>query len=262
MTDDPEISRMTDDPEIGRITDAAQGSRVTQDAPTGPVADDGPPVRVLIADDQALLRASFRLLIDVTPGLVAVGEAGTGLEAIALTRREKPDVVLMDIRMPELDGIQATRRICGDPRTARSRVLILTTFDFDEYIFAALHAGASGFLLKDVAPGELVTAVRVVAGGDALLAPAITSRLIAKFTARPEPACLPATELTDVTEREREVLTLIAGGLSNTEIANHLRLSLATVKTHIGRLLAKLHARDRAQLVIVAYETGLVVPAR
>ncbi|WP_328469665.1 response regulator transcription factor [Actinoplanes sp. NBC_00393] len=221
------------------------------------------PVRVLIADDQALLRASFRLLIDTTPELVAVGEAGNGAEAVRLARQEQPDVVLMDIRMPDLDGIEATRRICGAGQTPATRVLILTTFDYDEYVFAALRAGASGFLLKDVAPADLVTAVQVVAGGDALLAPAITRRLIAHYATLPEPSPgRPATGLDHVTEREREVLVLIAGGLSNTEIAEHLRLSLATVKTHIGRLLAKLHARDRAQLVIVAYETGLVVPAR
>jgi DNA-binding NarL/FixJ family response regulator len=226
--------------------------------------DQTPPadVRVLIADDQALLRASFRLLIDTTPGLVTVGEAGTGAEAVTLARREHPDVILMDIRMPEMDGIEATRLICGDGSAPAARVLILTTFDYDEYVFAALRAGASGFLLKDAAAADLVTAVRVVAGGDALLAPPITRRLIAHYATRPEPASRPALGLENVTEREREVLTLVAGGLSNTEIAGHLQLSLATVKTHIGRLLAKLQARDRAQLVIVAYETGLVTPAR
>ncbi|MFC7533742.1 response regulator [Actinoplanes sp. GCM10030250] len=222
----------------------------------------GTAIRVLIADDQALLRASFRLLVDSTPGLLAVGEAGTGAEAVDLARREQPDVILMDIRMPEMDGIEATRRICGSAETPGTRVLILTTFDYDEYVFAALRAGASGFLLKDAAAAELIAAVQVVAGGDALLAPAITRRLIAHFAARPEPAARPAAGLDTVTEREREVLTLVAGGLSNTEIAEHLQLSLATVKSHIGRLLAKVHARDRAQLVIVAYETGLVVPAR
>ncbi|MEU4424558.1 response regulator transcription factor [Actinoplanes sp. NPDC024001] len=219
-------------------------------------------IRVLIADDQALLRASFRLLIETTPGLQVVGEAGDGAEAVALTGREQPDVVLMDIRMPGMDGIEATRRICGSDRASPARVLILTTFDYDEYVFAALRAGASGFLLKDVVPADLVTAVRVVAGGEALLAPGITRRLITHFAALPEPGERPATGLEHVTEREREVLTLVAGGLSNTEIAEHLHLSLATVKTHIGRLLAKLQARDRAQLVIAAYESGLVTPAR
>ncbi|MDI6100884.1 response regulator transcription factor [Actinoplanes sp. NEAU-A12] len=221
------------------------------------------PVRVLIADDQALLRASFRLLVDTTPGLLAVGEAGNGDEAVALARQQQPDVILMDIRMPGTDGIEATRRICGSPETPSTRVLILTTFDYDEYVFAALRAGASGFLLKDVLPADLIAAVRVVAGGDALIAPGITRRLIAHFATLPEPApARPSAALASVTEREREVLALVAGGLSNTEIAGHLQLSLATVKTHIGRLLAKLQARDRAQLVIVAYETGLVVPAR
>ncbi|MEV6305955.1 response regulator transcription factor [Actinoplanes sp. NPDC051861] len=222
----------------------------------------GAPLRVLIVDDQALLRASFRLLVDSTPGLAVVGEAGTGTEAVEIARREQPDVVLMDIRMPELDGIQATRQICGSAETSGTRVLILTTFDYDEYVFAALRAGASGFLLKDTAPADLIAAVQVVASGEALLAPAITRRLIAHFAARPEPSSRPAVDLANVTDREREVLALVAGGLSNTEIAGHLSLSLATVKTHISRLLAKVQARDRAQLVIVAYESGLVVPAR
>ncbi|GLY04250.1 MULTISPECIES: response regulator transcription factor [Actinoplanes] len=219
-------------------------------------------VRVLIAEDQELLRASLRLLVEATPGLQVVGDVGTGVEAVELARKEQPDVVLMDIRMPKLGGIDATRQICGDPLTPSTRVLILTTFDFDEYVFAALRAGASGFLLKDAKPAELLGAVRVVADGEALLSPAITRRLIDHFSARPEPASRPALELAELTDREREVLTLVAEGLSNTEIAEYLRLSLATVKTHIGRLLAKLRARDRAQLVIVAYETGLVVPAR
>ncbi|GAA3339002.1 response regulator transcription factor [Amorphoplanes nipponensis] len=219
-----------------------------------------PPVRVLVADDQALLRAGFRLLLDVTPGLVAVGEAGSGAEAVAAARREQPDVVLMDIRMPGLDGIEATRLIAGSAETPHTRVLILTTFDLDEYVFAALRAGASGFLLKDVMPDDLVAAIRVVAAGEALLAPSVTRRLITHFAGRAEPASEPAGSLAGVTEREREVLTLVGRGLSNGEIAEHLRLSLATVKTHVGRLLAKLRARDRAQLVIVAYETGLVRP--
>jgi DNA-binding NarL/FixJ family response regulator len=218
------------------------------------------PIRVLIADDQALLRAGFRLLIDVTPDLVAVGEAANGTEAVAIARREQPDVVLMDIRMPDLDGIEATRLIAGSPQTPHTKVLILTTFDLDEYVFAGLRAGASGFLLKDVLPTDLLAAIRVVAAGEALLAPAITRRLITHFTDRAEPATEPAGSLAGVTGREREVLTLVGRGLSNGEIADHLRLSLATVKTHIGRLLTKLQARDRAQLVIVAYETGLVRP--
>lgn len=218
------------------------------------------PIRVLIADDQALLRAGFRLLLDVTPGLLAIGEAATGIEAVAAARREQPDVILMDIRMPGLDGIEATRMITGAPETPDVKVLILTTFDLDEYVFAALRAGASGFLLKDALPADLVAAIRIVAAGEALLAPTITRRLITHFAGRAEPASEPAASLTGVTDREREVLTLVGRGLSNVEIATHLRLSLATAKTHVGRLLAKLQARDRAQLVIVAYETGLVRP--
>ncbi|GLZ15756.1 DNA-binding response regulator [Actinomadura sp. NBRC 104425] len=214
-------------------------------------------IRVLVADDQALVRGSFRLLVDTAPGMVAVGEAGTGAEAVELAARERPDVVLMDVRMPEMDGIEATRRICA---ASDVRVLILTTFDLDAYVYAALRAGASGFLLKDTPPADLLAAVRVVAAGEALLAPAVTRRLIAEFVRRPEPSRPVARELDGVTPRELEVLELVARGLSNTEIADHLRLSLATVKTHIGHLLAKLHARDRAQLVIVAYETGVVRP--
>ncbi|MFE7260908.1 response regulator [Streptomyces sp. NPDC057592] len=219
---------------------------------------DGAPVRVLVADDQAMVRGSFRVLVDHTPGMTAVGEAATGVEAVELARRERPDVVLMDIRMPELDGIEATRRICSDPATSRVRVLVLTTFDLDEYVYAALRAGATGFLLKDTPPAEVLTAIGVVAAGESLLAPSVTSRLIAEFARRPEPGRPPSRSLDGVTDRELEVLGLIARGLSNTEIAQHLRLSPATVKTHISRLLAKLRARDRAQLVIVAYETGLV----
>ncbi|GAA4461649.1 response regulator [Phytohabitans houttuyneae] len=215
-------------------------------------------IRVLIADDQALLRGSFRILIDLAGDCTTVGEAGSGTEAVALTAEHRPDIVLMDVRMPLMDGIEATRRICADPRTAATRVLILTTFDLDEYVFGALRAGASGFLLKDVPPAELLHAIRVVAGGEALLAPSVTRRLISEFARQPEPSRPLARALDGVTEREREVLTLIARGLSNVEIAEHLRLSVTTVKTHVGRLLHKLGARDRAQLVIVAYDTGLV----
>jgi DNA-binding NarL/FixJ family response regulator len=218
------------------------------------------PVRVLVADDQALVRGSFRVLIDTAPGLTVVGEAGTGAEAAALARRDHPDVVLMDVRMPEMDGIEATRRICGDHGTAGVRVLILTTFDLDAYVYAALRAGASGFVLKDIPPADLLAAIQVVAGGEGLLAPTVTRRLITEFARRPDPAGLPPARLDGLTGREREVLTLIARGLSNREIAEHLHLSLATVKTHVGHLLDKLHARDRAQLVIAAYETGLVTP--
>ena len=218
----------------------------------------GVTIRVLVADDQALVRGSFRILVDTAPDLTSVGEAASGAEAVELARSEKPDVVLMDIRMPSVDGIEATRQITADPQTSAVRVLILTTFDLDEYVFAALRAGASGFLLKDTPPADLLAAIRIVAAGDALLAPGVTRRLIAEFTRRPEPAQRPAAALEEVTEREREVLTLIALGLSNTEIAAHLHVSLSTAKTHVGRLLMKLAARDRAQLVIAAYEGGLV----
>jgi DNA-binding NarL/FixJ family response regulator len=216
--------------------------------------------RVLVADDQALVRGSFRLLVDTTPDLTSVGEAATGIEAVEITRREKPDIVLMDIRMPGMDGIEATRQITADPQTPAVRVLILTTFDLDEYVFAALRAGASGFLLKDTRPAGLLDAIRVVAAGDALLAPAVTRRLIEEFAKRPEPRQHPAAAIDEVTEREREVLTLVGLGLSNTEIADRLHVSLSTAKTHVGRLLMKLGARDRAQLVIAAYNTGLVRP--
>jgi DNA-binding NarL/FixJ family response regulator len=219
------------------------------------------PIRVLIADDQALVRGSFRVLVETAPGLVVIGEAATGLEAVEMTRSERPDVILMDVRMPEMDGIEATRRICACPGTSQARVLVLTTFDLDAYVYGALRAGASGFLLKDTTPASLLDAIAVVAAGDALLAPAITRRLIAEFAHRPQPAQPIARDLAGITSREREVLTLIATGLSNAEIAEHLHLSPATVKTHIARLLDKLSARDRAQLVITAYETGLVSPA-
>ncbi len=214
-------------------------------------------IRVVVADDQALVRGSFRVLIETADDLTVVGEAGDGRAAIEVTAREKPDVVLMDVRMPELDGIAATREITG---TGPARVLMLTTFDIDEYVYAALRAGASGFLLKDAPPGDLLSAIRVVAAGDALLAPSVTRRLIAEFAARPAPDRQLPRSLAGITDREREVLVLVARGLSNMEIADRLRLSLATAKTHVGRLLTKLDARDRAQLVIVAYESGLVRP--
>ena len=217
-------------------------------------------IRVLVADDQALVRGSFRLLVDTAADLEAIGEAATGAEAVEIAAREKPDVLLMDIRMPDLDGIEATRRITRSPQTAAVRVLILTTFDLDEYVYAALRAGASGFLLKDTPPADLLAAIRIVAAGDALLAPAVTRRLIAEFARRPQPGQRPATTLHGTTDREREVLTLIARGLSNAEIADTLHVTMATAKTHVSRLLAKLGARDRAQLVMVAYETGLVQP--
>lgn len=219
-------------------------------------------ITVAVTDDQALLRGSFRALIDSAPDLTTIGEAGTGTEAVDLAQREHPDVVLMDIRMPHLDGIEATRLICGSPDTAQVRVIILTTFDLDEYVYAALRAGASGFLLKDTPPAALLDAVRVVAAGEALLAPTVTRRLVNEFARRPHPGRAPAAELTGVTNREREVLTLVGHGLTNQEIADHLHISLATARTHIGHLLAKLNARDRAQLVIAAYESGLVSAPR
>jgi DNA-binding NarL/FixJ family response regulator len=193
---------------------------------------------------------------------VAVAEAATGAEALAAARAERPDVVLMDVRMPDFDGIEATRRIGADADTAAVRVIILTTFDLDEYVYAALRAGASGFLLKDVPPAELLAGIRNVAAGEGLLAPTVTRRLIREFARRPGPAQTPAEDLGKLTGREREVLFLVAKGLSNPELAAHLHLSMATVKTHIGRLLAKLGARDRAQLVIAAYENGLISPRR
>ncbi|MFJ4795107.1 response regulator [Kitasatospora purpeofusca] len=216
------------------------------------------PVRVLVADDQALLRTGFRMLIESVPDLTVAGEAVSGEQAVELALRLRPDVVLMDIRMPGTDGLEATRRICADPDAAGIRVLVLTTFDLDEYVYAALRGGASGFLLKDILPADLLTALRVVAAGDALLAPAVTRRLIREFAERHEPRPRLAGELAGLTPREREVLRLVARGLPNHAIAEHLGLSIATVKTHVRRLLAKLHAHDRAQLVVIAYETGLV----
>jgi DNA-binding NarL/FixJ family response regulator len=217
-------------------------------------------IRVLVADDQTLVRAGFRVLVDSAPDLEVVGEAGDGIEAVELARRELPDVVLMDIRMPRLDGLEATRRIAALDRAAAVRVLVLTTFDLDEYVYAALRAGASGFLLKDTPPADLLAAIRVVAAGDALLAPGITRRLIAEFVRRPDPTQVAPAALDALTEREREVLGLVAHGLSNSEIAERLVVSSATSKTYVSRLLAKLGARDRAQLVAIAYETGLVTP--
>ena len=215
-------------------------------------------LRVAVCDDQTLVRAGFRVLIDATPGLSVVGEAGTGAAAVELIRRERPDVALMDIQMPEMDGIEATRRLLGGPEPVPVRVLILTTFDLDRYVFAALRAGASGFLLKDTPPNDLLAAIRIIADGEALLSPRVTRRLVAEFAKRPAVAVEAAHRLDGVTEREREVLVLIARGLSNTEIAAELYLSIATVKSHVGRLLTKLGARDRAQLVIAAYEAGLM----
>ena len=217
-------------------------------------------IRVLVVDDQALVRAGFRVLIESDPDLEVVGEAENGRVAVERALETTPDVILMDIRMPELDGLEATRQIVADPRTAHTRVMILTTFDLDEYVFAALRVGASGFLLKDTEPAQLLDAIRVVAAGEALLAPNITRRLIAEFVRRPEAARTDAPELTDLTTREREVLALVGRGLSNHEIADELVISPATAKTHVSRVMSKLDARDRAQLVVLAYESGLVEP--
>jgi DNA-binding NarL/FixJ family response regulator len=216
-------------------------------------------IHVLVADDQAAVRAGFAALIAAEDEMQVAGEAADGREAIDLTRRVLPQVVLMDIRMPRLDGLEATRLICADPHLRDTRVLVLTTFDLDEYVYAALRAGASGFLLKDAGPSELLQAIRIVDAGNALLAPAITKRLIAEFASRPDPRKPPA-QLAELTEREREILRLVAGGLSNAEIARRLVISPLTAKTHVARILAKLDCHDRAQLVTLAYETGLVTP--
>jgi DNA-binding NarL/FixJ family response regulator len=216
-------------------------------------------IKVLLADDQALVRAGFRALLEAQTDMEVVGEAADGEDAVALARVHAPDVVLMDIRMPGLDGLAATRRITDDARLEGVRVVILTTFELDEYVYEALRAGASGFLVKDTEPAELLRGVRVVAGGEALLSPSVTRRLIEEFAARAkEPR--PARELEALTDREREVVALVADGLSNTEIGERLVVSPATAKTHVSRAMGKLGARDRAQLVVTAYESGLVRP--
>jgi DNA-binding NarL/FixJ family response regulator len=216
-------------------------------------------IRVLLADDQELVRAGFRALLDAQRDLEVVGEAADGRVAVELTRKLRPDVVLMDIRMPVLDGLAATREIAGDERLAGVRIVILTTFELDEYVFEAIRSGAAGFLVKDTKPAALIEAVRVVAAGEALLSPSITRRLVAEFAARAkEPPR--AAALDELTEREREVMALAASGLSNEEIAERLVVSPATAKTHVSRAMVKLGARDRAQLVVLAYETGLVRP--
>jgi DNA-binding NarL/FixJ family response regulator len=217
-------------------------------------------IRVALADDQALVRAGFRVLLDAEDDIEVVGEANDGAEAIGVVRRTRPDVVLMDIRMPELDGLDATRRIVADDSNASVRVLILTTFEVDEYVFEALRAGASGFLVKDTEPAELVRAVRVVAAGESLLSPGVTRRLVAEFVARPERGATAPSSLSVLTDREREVMALVAAGLSNDEIAEELVVSPATARTHVSRAMVKLNARDRAQLVVAAYESGLVTP--
>jgi DNA-binding NarL/FixJ family response regulator len=216
-------------------------------------------IRVLIADDQQLVRSGFRLILECEEDIAVVAEAADGIEAVELTERMSPDVVLMDLRMPRLDGVQATERIVGDQPTMAPRVLAVTTFDSDEHVFAALRAGASGFLLKDAPPEELTSAVRVVAAGDALLAPSVTRRVIEQFARQPV-ATQGLAHVAELTSREREVLGLIARGLSNIEIAESLVIGEATVKTHVGRILLKLGIRDRAQAVVVAYESGLVRP--
>jgi DNA-binding NarL/FixJ family response regulator len=221
-------------------------------------------LRVLVVDDQALVRAGFRGIVAATPGFAVVGEAGNGSEAVEQARRHQPDVVLMDVRMPGTDGIEATRQITRSAATSQVRVLILTTFDLDEYVFAALRAGASGFLLKSISPGELLNAIQVIAAGDSLLAPSVTRRLVEEFARTPPltPAAPAGGSALDViTAREREVLALVASGLSNTEIAQRLDITPATTKTHVGHLLTKLGARDRVHLVILAYQAGLATPA-
>ena len=218
------------------------------------------PITVALVDDQDLMRSGLRILVDSDPGLTVVGEAGTGVEALDVVRRTRPRVVLMDIRMPIMDGIEATRRIVADPDLEETRIVVLTTFERDEYIHDALRAGASGFLLKDTRPDDLLAAIKVVAQGDALLSPQVTRRLIADYASRPEPSIAVPEEMDALTPREREVLGLIARGMSNDEIAGELYVSPLTAKTHVSRILYKLHARDRAQLVMLAYESGLVVP--
>ncbi|MEU4578291.1 response regulator [Nonomuraea sp. ATR24] len=216
-------------------------------------------IRTLLADDQTLVRAGFRSILSDEDDIEVVAEAANGTQAVTLARETRPDVVLMDIRMPELDGLEATRQIVTDPRLDEVKVIILTTFDLDDYVYGALRSGASGFLVKDTEPAELIHAVRVVARGDALIAPSITRRLIAEFAGRvkrPEPG----PELNSLTEREREVMSLVAGGLSNDEIAARLVLSPATAKTHVSRIMTKLGVRDRAQLVVLAYEAGMITP--
>ncbi|GAA3431678.1 response regulator [Kutzneria kofuensis] len=217
-------------------------------------------IKVVLADDQALVRAGFRLLLETEGGFEVCGEAADGAQAVELARAHRPDVVVMDIRMPGVDGLVATRQITSDASLAGVKVLVLTTFDVDEYVFEALRSGASGFLLKDTEPVDLLHAIRVIAAGEALLAPTVTRRLIAEFANRPEHRRPDPAALRELTEREREVLALVAGGLSNEEIAEHLVISPATSRTHVSRIMTKLGARDRAQLVVLAYESKLVTP--
>jgi DNA-binding NarL/FixJ family response regulator len=223
------------------------------------MSDVETPIRVMLADDQRLVRAGFRSILDGEDDITVVAEAGDGAEAVRVASAARPDVVLMDIRMPVLDGIEATRQIVADQRLSDVKVVILTTFDLDDYVYTALKAGASGFLVKDTDPVELIHGVRVTAHGDALLAPSVTRRLIAEFAMRIK-VPPPSQDLNSLTEREREVMTLVAAGLSNDEIATRLVVSPATAKTHVSRVLTKLRARDRAQLVVLAYESGMVRP--
>jgi DNA-binding NarL/FixJ family response regulator len=214
-------------------------------------------IGVVVVDDQALVRAGFRVLVDSADDLTVLGEASNGAQAVEVVADTRPAVVLMDVRMPEMDGIEATRRILAGKGEV-PRILILTTFDLDEYVYAALRAGASGFMLKDTPPAELLTAIRVIAGGDALLAPSVTRRLIADFAGRETKPAVSAQILDSLTGREREVFGLVAKGMSNQELADALHMSAATAKTHVSRVLMKLDARDRAQLVVIAYETGFI----
>jgi len=216
-------------------------------------------IRVVLADDQPMVRAGFRALLDSRDDVEVVGEAATGAQALEQVRALRPDIVVMDIRMPEMDGLEATRQITADRALGHTRVLILTTFELDEYVFAALRAGASGFLLKGGEPADLVQAIRVVAGGESLLAPSVTRRLIQTYISRPQPAARSEPDgMGELTAREREVLGLVAGGLTNAEIAQALQLSPLTAKTHVSRILMKLGARDRVQLVVIAYQSGMV----
>jgi len=217
-------------------------------------------IRVLLVDDQELVRTGFRMILDAEPDIDVVGEVGDGAAAVVATKELRPDVVLMDIRMPGVDGIEATRQICRDHRDDDPRVLILTTFDIDDYVYEALRAGASGFLLKDTPADDLVDGIRTVAAGDALLAPSVTRRLIAEFTARPSADAEASPALDELTERELEVLSQLARGLSNAEMAEALFVSETTIKTHVSHILTKLELRDRVQAVVVAYESGLVQP--
>lgn len=217
-------------------------------------------IRVLVADDQALVRAGFVALLDAQDGITVVAEADTGTAALAAARELRPDVVLMDIRMPEMDGLAATRAIAADHALAEVRVVVLTTFELDEYVFEAMRTGASGFLVKHTEPAELVRAVRVVADGEALLSPSVTRRLVSEFAARTKQSAGPSPALAELTSREREVMALVAEGLTNAEIGERLFMSPATARTHVSRILTKLGARDRTQLVVMAYESGLVRP--